>query len=106
MSSEHSLFYCTCPDEKTAEAISRTLLEEKLVACTNILPGTQSHYWWQGKIESSSECVLILKSRKDLKLSLENRYKSLHPYKVPCFLEISVESGSLDYLQWLSESFR
>lgn len=106
MKTEFSLFYTTCPDEATAQKISRQLLEEKLVACTNLFPVVQSQYWWQGKIESSKECVLILKTEALLKTKLEQRFLELHPYETPCFLEIRLDSGNSEYLNWLSKSLK
>jgi periplasmic divalent cation tolerance protein len=106
MKSEYSLFYSTFPDSETAQKISRTLLEEKIVACTNLLPAMRSEYWWQGKIETSQECVLILKTESHLKSQLEKRFLELHPYDVPCLLEIRVDSGNPAYLDWLSDSLK
>lgn len=99
-----SLFYTTCPDEKTAQKISTTLLEEKLIACSNLYPVVRSQYWWEGKIESSTECVLILKALKTSAKQLEERFLELHPYDVPCFLELSIDSGNASYMAWLKES--
>jgi len=101
-----SFFYTTCPDESTAQRISRTLLEEKLVACTNLFPVVHSQYWWQGKIESSKECVLILKTEAQKRALLQKRFIELHPYEVPCFLEIPIGSGNPAYLDWLSQSLK
>ncbi len=103
---EISIFYSTCPDLEIAEKISRTLLEEKLVACTNIIPAMQSFYWWEGKIETSKECLLLLKTQTNLRESLYRRYESLHPYQIPCLLEIPLESGNAKYLHWLSASLK
>jgi periplasmic divalent cation tolerance protein len=104
MSSDFSLFYTTFPDVPTAQKTSRILLEEKLVACTNLFPSTQSQYWWEGKIESSEECVLILKSQASLKRQLEKRFLELHPFETPCFLELPIADGNLKYLNWLKDS--
>jgi len=101
MKADYSLFYSTCPDIATAQKLSRSLLEEQLVACTNLFPAVQSQYWWEGKIESSQECVLILKSASHLKTALEKRFVELHPYETPCFLEIRLDSGNPKYLEWL-----
>jgi len=57
-----NLFYVPCPDINSAETISAKLLNEKLIGCANIIPGMTSMYWWEGKIEKSSECILILKT--------------------------------------------
>lgn len=101
-----SLIYTTCPDESTAQVISETLLMEKLVACTNIFPVVQSLYWWEGRLESSKECVVILKTDLQLKPELKKRFEELHPYEVPCFLEIPIGTGAEPYLQWLQNSLK
>ncbi len=106
MKSEHSLFYTTFPDETTAQKVSQTLLEEKLIACSNLFPTMKSQYWWQGKIESATECVLILKTAAHLKSTLEKRFLELHPYETPCFLEIRLDSGNARYLAWLDTSLK
>jgi periplasmic divalent cation tolerance protein len=104
MSTEVSLFYTTCPDENTAQKISSTLLEEKLIACSNLYPVVKSQYWWEGKIESSTECVLILKALNASKEALKARFLELHPYEIPCFLEMPITSGIHLYLEWLKSA--
>lgn len=99
--SEFSLFYITCPNTETAEKIGLKLLEEKLIACTNIIPGMRSQYWWQGKIETASEVVLILKGKSSHKKDIEALLKELHPYDNPCFLQLEIKNGSAEYLEWL-----
>ncbi len=99
--SEFSVFYVTCPDTKIAESLGLKLLEEKLIACTNIIPGMKSQYWWQGKIETASEVILILKGRSSHKTEIEALLKALHPYENPCFLQIEIKDGSAEYLDWL-----
>ena len=99
--SEFSIFYVTCPDTKTAEGLGLKLLEKKLIACTNIIPGMKSLYWWQGKIETASEVVLILKGKSSHKREIETLLKGLHPYENPCFLQIEIKDGSAEYLDWL-----
>ncbi len=106
MTSEFSLFYTTWPEESLARHASQTLLQEKLAACTNLLPGMESHYWWQGKLETSKECILILKTRSELKAQLINRLEGLHPYDTPCILEIAVTDGNYKYLNWLNQSLK
>lgn len=105
-STDISLFYTSYPDEATAEKISTILLEEKLIACSNIFPVVKSQYWWEGKIESSKESVAILKTQRSKAEALKNRFLDLHPYEVPCFLEIAIDSGNIEYLKWLRESLR
>lgn len=101
-----SIFYTTCPDEAVAQSIANTLLNEKIIACSNLFPSVHSQYWWQGQIESSKECVLLLKTFSHLRESLQSRFKELHPFEVPCILEISIASGNPDYLRWLEQSLK
>ena len=89
----------TVPDRKTAEAIAYALLEAKLVACAQILPGLKSIYHWKGKIETAKELLMILKSRSDVFKTLKNKIISLHPYQVPQIISVPIERGLLSYLQ-------
>ncbi|MDG0818010.1 divalent-cation tolerance protein CutA [Bdellovibrio svalbardensis] len=106
MSQNISLFYIPCPDQATAEKISRTLLEEKLIGCANIIPGMTSMYWWEGKIATSSESILILKTSEssDALKNLEKRVLELHPYDIPCLMQLPVAAINSAYQKWLEES--
>lgn len=104
MDSNICLFYVTCPDHETAKKISLTMLEEGLVACANILPGMESLYWWEGKIDSAKEVVLILKSTSAQTARIIARVESLHPYNTPCILSLPIEKGSEAYVRWLKGS--
>jgi periplasmic divalent cation tolerance protein len=95
------LFYVTAPDVTAANRISQTLLNEKLIACSNLLPDMDSRYWWQEKLESAHECVLILKSTSKNSADIMKRVKELHPYEAPCILEIAVETAAKAYGDWL-----
>ena len=101
-----TLLYIPCPDQTTAETISRTLLEEKRIGCANIIPGMTSRYWWEGKIETSSEYILILKTSEssDALNSLEKRILELHPYDIPCVMRLPVAAINDSYKKWLEES--
>ncbi|WP_413288619.1 divalent-cation tolerance protein CutA [Bdellovibrio sp. HCB337] len=104
MNSEIRLFYVTCPSQDVARKISSKLLNEGLVACANILPGMESIYWWEGKIETSQEVVLILKATDVQSSRIIARVESLHPYNTPCILSLPVEKGSEAYVRWLKGS--
>lgn len=104
MESQIQLYYVTCPDEKVAKKISLALLEEGLIACANILPGMESIYHWEGKIESAKEVVLILKSTDVQSSRIIARVESLHPYNTPCILSLPIEKGSEAYVRWLKGS--
>lgn len=95
------LLYVTCKNREEAVAIGRALVESRLAACVNILPGMHSLYRWKNKIESSEETVLIVKTRHALTDVVTRRIKELHSYEIPCILNIPVEGGSDAYLQWI-----
>jgi periplasmic divalent cation tolerance protein len=96
------LAYITCKDADDARRIGKTLVMERLAACVNILPKMESHYWWNGKIESDQEAVLIAKTRADAREALQARVIDLHPYEVPCVVFLPVAGGNPDYLDWIT----
>lgn len=98
----HTVILSTCPDIATAHQLAEGLLEKKLAACVNILPSMVSLYHWQGKIEQSSECQLIIKSCESKWTLIESYMEQHHPYDVPELLSIPVANGGQAYLQWLS----
>ena len=94
----------TAPSQEMAEQLANGLVSSKLVACVNILPSLTSIYEWQGKVEKSSECLLICKSMKS---SVDQAFKYLndhHPYDCPELIALPVESISASYGRWLSEA--
>jgi periplasmic divalent cation tolerance protein len=97
----YRLAITTCPDMEVAETIATALVEERLVACVNILPGAVSVYEWQGRIEKEQELVLLLKSRSDRLSALETRLLELHPYELPELIVVPVMGGYAPYLSWL-----
>ena len=92
----------TAPDLKTARALVKAALQARLIACANLVPKIESHYWWQGKIESGAEVLLILKTRKAKLAALEKLVLAQHPYDTPEFLVLSLVAGSKKYLDWLA----
>lgn len=93
--------YVTAASGEEAEQIGRALVEARLAACANILPGMSSIYWWEGKLERASEAVLILKTRADLVEKATEAVKARHSYRCPCVIVLPVEGGNADYLNWL-----
>jgi len=93
--------YITVPDEDEAVKISKTLVDERLAGCVNIVKGIRSIYKWQGKTEDEPEVLMILKSKRHLFESLQKRVKELHSYTVPEIIAMTVIEGSKDYLEWL-----
>ena len=101
MNTQHIVVLVTAKDKKEAEKISRGLLEAKLIACANIIEGVQSLFWWQGKIDSSKEVLLVLKTKKILFKKTLTKVKSLHSYQTPEIIALPIVNGSEDYLRWL-----
>ena len=91
----------TTPDLKTARRLARMTLEARLIACANLLPQVESHYHWEGKIERSTEVLLILKTTTGCLAKLEKLIVAEHPYETPEFIIFEIRGGSRDYLQWL-----
>ncbi len=104
MATPYITVFCTVPDEKTAETIAYALIESRLAACCNIIPGLRSIYFWQGKVQDDAELLLVIKSKKEVFSSLKEKIKSLHPYEVPEILALPVDSGNSEYLKWLDEN--
>jgi len=99
---ERAVFvYTTHPSTVEAERIGRTLVERRLCACVNILPGMISHYWWQGKIERGEEAVMIVKTRASLATRVSDAVKEMHSYSTPAILVLPIESVDPAYLDWL-----
>jgi periplasmic divalent cation tolerance protein len=96
------LVYVTCPDAAVAESIGRTAVDERLAACANLLPAMRSIYRWQGRIESSAETVLILKSTMACWTALEARVRALHPYSLPAIVALPIAAGSAPFLAWIA----
>ncbi len=99
---ERAVFvYTTYPSIVEAERAGRTLLERRLCACVNILPGMVSLYWWQGAIERGDEAVMIIKTRAALAEAVRAAVKQLHSYTTPAILVLPLESVDPDYHAWL-----
>lgn len=91
----------TCPDFDTAQRIANALVEERLAACVNSLPGMHSTYRWQGKVEHVGEVLLLVKTTRVRMPAVQERIVALHPYELPEVL--AVEAGGLPaYLQWIA----
>ena len=104
MNAERAVFvYTTCPSLVEAERIGKALLERRLAACVNILPGMVSVYSWQGAMESSPESLLLIKTERQAYPRLEARLRELHPYVLPEIIALDIERGLPDYLKWISQ---
>jgi periplasmic divalent cation tolerance protein len=99
---ERAVFvYTTWPTTVEAEEAGRTLVELRLAACVNILPGMISHYRWEGQVERGEETVMIVKTRASLTGAVETAVKEMHSYSTPAILVIPLESVEKNYLAWL-----
>jgi len=100
------LILSTCPDADTAQRLARTLVEERLAACVNLLPGAISTYRWQGKVEQATEVQLLAKTTADRRDALMVRLAELHPYELPEILAVETAAGLPAYLAWVATETR
>jgi periplasmic divalent cation tolerance protein len=91
----------TAPDLETASSLARTLVEERLAACVNLLPGIRSIYRWEGSVEEQGEVLLVAKTRSDRCGALAARVEALHPYALPEIVVLAAGGGSERYLEWV-----
>ncbi|PWU10470.1 MAG: divalent-cation tolerance protein CutA [Verrucomicrobia bacterium] len=101
MASNFLIVLVTAPDLRTARKLARAALEAKLVACANLIPKIESHYWWGGKMEKSSEVLLLLKTTRPRLKALQKLILAHHPYDTPEFIVLPLDSGNRRYLDWL-----
>lgn len=102
--SEHIVVYITVPSPEEGKKIAKALVEKRLAACVNIVPGLRSIYHWQEKICDEKELLLIAKTRDSLFERLEHEVKSIHSYKVPEIIALPIVKGSKEYLDWIYEN--
>ena len=96
--------FMTAGSQDEANRIARTLVEERLAACVNVIPAVQSVFFWDGKVCEESEFLLVAKSIRSLQKKLEERVKQLHSYQVPEVIVVPIAAGSKDYLEWVEKS--
>ncbi|HVV62684.1 MAG TPA: divalent-cation tolerance protein CutA [Pseudolabrys sp.] len=97
------LLYTTYPSIVEAEKAGRLIVEKRLAACVNILPGMISHYWWKGKVDRGEEVVMIVKTRASLAEAVRAAVKEMHSYTTPAVLVLPVESVDPAYHKWIVE---
>lgn len=100
------LILCTCPDADSATTISRTLVEERLAACVNRIPGLTSVYRWQGQIREEGETLLLIKTVREHLEALRARLVELHPYELPEVIALEISDADASYLDWLRDQTR
>jgi periplasmic divalent cation tolerance protein len=95
----------TCPED-SAERIAREILQLRLAACVNIINRVRSRYWWKGRLDSTDESLLLIKTRSELFEKLERTVKRIHPYETPEIIGLGIERGSRPYLDWILKETR
>ncbi|MFH0913663.1 MAG: divalent-cation tolerance protein CutA [Chloroflexota bacterium] len=93
----------TCASAEEAERISRVLLERRKAACVNLASGISSRFWWQGRLDSAEEVLLVVKSRASLLEDIIRLVRENHSYQVPEVVALPIVGGNPDYLRWLEE---
>ena len=106
MENSYIIVLVTASSKQQAENIAQQLLEQKLIACANIIGPVSSHFYWSGKIERAEEFLVLMKSRSDLFEKISEAVRKLHSYEVPEILALPVVAGSEAYLAWLGASLK
>lgn len=96
------LAFATCPDSTSAQRIADALVSERLAACVNLLPGMQSVYRWKGRVETSSEVLMLIKTSAQRMSDLRERLVALHPYELPELIAVEIADGLPAYLDWIA----
>ena len=104
MTAEYVIVLTTLPGDFEIRTFARTLVEERLAACVNLLPPMDSVYRWEGQVEQETERQMIIKTSRDRVVALWDRIRELHPYETPEFVVLSIQDGSDAYLRWIGES--
>lgn len=98
------IMYCNVPDNTVANTIARTLVQERLVACVNIIPSIQSIYWWDDKVQDEPEVMMVMKTVGSNTERVIERIKGLHPYKVPEIIFVPILAGNDAYMSWIRDN--
>jgi periplasmic divalent cation tolerance protein len=98
------IVFVTCQSANEAETIARTVVEEHLAACVNVMPGVRSCYMWEREMKWSEEVLLLIKTTEARFLALQTRIRGLHSYDVPEIVAVPIEIGFDKYLQWVAQS--
>jgi periplasmic divalent cation tolerance protein len=96
----------TAPDLKVARRLAKIVLEKRLAACVNLLPGIESHYRWKNKLETSAEVLMILKTTRACLKKLETCILENHPYDTAEFIVLKIGAGAKRYLKWIEDSVK
>src|SRR4030043_315731 len=100
------VIFVTTGSEEEARKIAELLLGRRKAACVNIVPGVDSSFWWQGKLDSARESLLIIKTRASLLPEIIELVKSVHSYEIPEIISLPIIGGNDDYLKWIDDEVR
>ncbi|MFC1594029.1 divalent-cation tolerance protein CutA [Candidatus Omnitrophota bacterium] len=100
----HIVVLVTAANKEEAQKISNGLIQEKLAACVNVIDGVNSIFWWEGKVDSAQETLLVIKTKQSLFEELEKKVKELHSYDCPEIIALSITAGNKAYLDWIDDS--
>jgi periplasmic divalent cation tolerance protein len=95
------IVFCTCPDDATAARLARTLVDERLAACVNVIAGVSSTYRWKDTVQTEGEALLVIKTTAERLDAMQARLVALHPYELSEMLAIEPAAGSAPYLAWI-----
>ena len=98
--------YVTCPDRATATSLADALVTERLAACVNMVPGIDSVFWWEGRLDRAQEVLLIIKTTRRRLAALTKAVRQRHPYDVPEVIALPIQAGHPPYLAWVRQSVR
>lgn len=98
--------FCTTNSQEEARTIARSLVEQHLIACANIIPAIQSFYWWKGEVHADNEVLIMMKTMPDKIPALRTALPKLHSYDVPELIVVDINDGLPAYLEWVEASTR
>ena len=101
---KYSIVFTTAPSLSEARKLAKALLDQKLAACVQLIPGIESHYVWKGKRKRSKEVLILIKTKASLYQKLENAIRKIHSYETPEIITIPIQRGNHAYLSWISNS--
>lgn len=97
------MIYATCPDEASAKVVARAVIDARVAACVNVIPGMTALYHWKGDVAEDQEVVLIIKTRAELADRAIAIGRGVHPYETPAFVVFDAVGGDADYLKWVRD---
>ncbi len=100
------LVFCTCPDEEVARDLAKKLIEQRLGACVNTLPGIHSMYQWKDQVCEDTECLLLIKTTAEQLPALQTAIAAMHPYELPEIIAVPISAGLPAYLDWIQASVK